>query len=209
MYDKSPSTNIQIDETSQELIDLTLIPKLDLKKVEQLINEIINKPNSSGLAVFLASELLWQIPNLRPELAEKICSMKTQIVKDDPLIGELDLRKGALLCELDEFCQQTKRATSYFQPEPVKHPQINQILGLICQQTAARYQSHYQNNPNFVFEVYSHPKRQIPGVWMSQNNQHFTPDEFLRMEQADEVIFAATYRQPALPITKKNITYVQ
>ena len=179
MYDKSPLQKIQIDEASQRLIDLSSTSKLDLEKAKQLINDIVNDHHSSGLAVFLTSELLWQMPDLSQELIEKIQLIKEQFVKNDPFIKDLNWSKEGLLDTLEEFCHQTEITPAYFQLEPVDHPQTNQILGLICQQTAARYQSHYQNDPNWIFQAYSHPHSKSPGVWMSQNGQHFKADDFL------------------------------
>lgn len=198
MHEKQLRPQVIIDQFAQKLLETSSGSQINLSATEKLISEITIDSDPSGLAVFLASELLWQLPNLKPEMREKINSMKMDFIKQYPVFADLNMRKQVLVDALDQFCQQDKVQTSYFQLEPIDDPNVGQILEFICQQNAAHCKLSYLNDKKWIFEPYTHPERNnVHGVWMSQNGEHFTNKALLKLERVKDIAFRQTYLIPA------------
>jgi hypothetical protein len=208
MYEKQLRPQVIIDQFAQKLLETSFGSQINLSATEKLISEITINSDPSGLAVFLASELLWQLPNLKPEVVSKIQLMKMEFINKDPAIADLNIKGGVLIDAIDQFCQQNEVQASYFQLEPLNDPNVRQILDFICNQTAANFQFNYSKEKKWLFQPYRHPKKNVPGVWMSQNNTPYSNNLLIELERAGDEAFQRTYLVPAaLTSIKKHVPF--
>lgn len=205
MMVENKSVQQQLDPLVKELLDVTSVATPNMGKLRDLVIKIANYPQASGLAVFMTADLLWQLPDLDPFVLKKLQSAKNGLIKDDLILRGLNLREQYLVDAVETFLQHGKVPSSYFQPTLINHFSAADILRFVCKQTAGRFQSNFKANKDWVFESYSHPLTQNPGVWMSRSGLHYNPQELLKMEKATEASFQQTYVQSqALKSVGKN-----